>query len=141
MDANLLDFLKTRVALFKNISEEKIDALIKSSRVRTFESNEAIIEFGKEGVFLGIMIEGEAETSFVDDGGLRHHVVTMKPGDVFGEISLMTGDRTMADVIAVGHCRILLIPQAQFSLMLATNPQAIKFLAKLISDRSKKVGA
>ena len=28
MDANLLDFLKTRVALFKNISEEKIDALI-----------------------------------------------------------------------------------------------------------------
>ncbi len=141
MDANLMAFLKAHVALFKNIPEEKIGELIKSSRVRTFEANEAIIECGNEGAFLGIMIEGEAEASFSDDSGARHRLATMKPGDVFGEISLMTGDRTMADIIAVGHCHVLLIPQAQFSLMLATNPQAIRYLSKLISDRSKNIGA
>jgi len=141
MDTNLAGFLKANVSIFKNIPEPKINDLIKASHLRTFETNEAVIECGEEGTFLGIMIEGEAEVSFADDSGTRHRLALLKPGDLFGEMSLMTGDRTVADVIGTGHCHALLIPQNAFSTMLAANPSAIMSLSKLISDRSRKIGA
>ena len=50
--------------------------------------NEAIIEFGEEGRFLGILLEGEVEVSIVDDGGQRHRLGVLKAGDVFGEMVL-----------------------------------------------------
>ena len=39
------------------------------------------------------------------------HTIVLEVGDVFGEMSVLTGDRTVADVIAGNRCLVLLIPQ------------------------------
>ncbi len=141
MAADIAGFLQASVQLFKNLPREKIEALVKGSRVATFESNEAVIEFGEEGRFLGIMLEGEAEVSFADDTGKRHKLANLKPGDIFGEMSLMTGDKTTADVIGTKPSKALLVPQDLFSTIIATHPPAIRYLSKLLADRSKRTGA
>ena len=141
MAGNISDFLRKNVSLFKDLPEDKIQQLLKGARVTTFEPNEAVVEFGEEGRFLGVVLEGEAEVSYADDSGMRHRVAVLNSGDVFGEMSLMTGDKTTADVIGISRCKALFIPQELFSTIIATHPPSIRYLSKLLSDRAKQRGA
>ncbi len=134
---NIHNFLKENVQLFKDFPDESLQKIIDESRVVTFEANEAIIEFGEEGRFLGVLIDGEAVASNTDNNGQSHRLWVMKSGDIFGEMSLMTGDRTIADVIGLTRCTALIIPQSVFSTALVTRPSAIQYLSKVIADRLK----
>ncbi len=137
MDLDVLHFLRDSVGLFKDVPEEKIAALLERSRVLSFEANEAIVEFGEEGNFLGVLMDGEAEVSWGDDAGERHRVAVLKSGDVFGEMSLMTGDRTTADVIGITRCRALIIPSDVFSSFVVGAPSAMRHVSRLIADRAR----
>ncbi|MGA1868002.1 MAG: acetate/propionate family kinase [bacterium] len=130
-------FLATKVELFHNFPEDKLTELIEGSHLTTFEGNEAVIEFGEIGRFLGILIEGEAEASVTDDAGEKYRIALLKSGDIFGEISLMTGDRTTADIIGISRCKALFIPHDLFSRLLITYPPAVMYLSRLLSERSK----
>jgi acetate kinase len=136
----LIDFLKNKVTLFEDFSDSNLTDLIEGSDLVYFEENEAAIEFGEQGRFLGVLIEGEAEVSVTDSAGTAHHIDTLKPGDVFGEISLMTGNNTIADVIGKTRMKALIIPQSLFSSLLVTNIQAIRYISRLISERLAKYG-
>jgi acetate kinase len=134
-----VNFLSTQVSLFKGFKEDDLNKLVKDSRIVTFEPNEAIIEFGEAGRFLGILLDGKAEVSVTDDKGDKHRIDVLEPGEIFGEMSLMTGDKTMADVIGISRCKALLIPQALFSQMIITHPPAIMQISRTISERLKKI--
>ncbi len=133
----IIQFLREHVELFRNFPQNLLEKLAAEARVTTFEPNEAIIEFGSEGRFLGVMIEGEAEVSVTDDGGDKHILYVIKPGDIFGEISLMTGDRSMADLIGLTRCKVLLWLQSFISTILTTYPPAVTYLSKTIVNRLK----
>ncbi|MGD2085374.1 MAG: acetate/propionate family kinase [Candidatus Aminicenantes bacterium] len=133
----IMQFLREQVELFRDFPQNLLEKLVAEVRVTTFEPNEAIIEFGSEGRYLGVMIEGEAEASVTDDGGDKHILDVLKPGDIFGEISLMTGDRSMADVIGLTRCKVLLWLQRFISSILTTYPPAVAYLSKTIVNRLK----
>jgi acetate kinase len=140
MPDNVATFLQSNVPLFKSLPSDKLTELINGSRVITIEPNEAVVEFGEEGRFLGVLLEGEAEVSYSDDSGERHRVAVLKTSDIFGEISLMTGDRTTADIIGISRCKLLIVPHEVFSTIIATDPPSIRCLSKLISDRARRRG-
>jgi len=52
-------------------------------------------------------------------------------------MSLLTGEPTSADVIALEKCKLLLIPQEIFSTVVAVNPDAVRVIAKTVTDRLK----
>lgn len=133
----VVEFLKEQVALFKDFSETQLEELVRGARVTTFEPNEALIEFGEQRRVFGVLLEGEAEASITDDSGDKHTLGTLKAGDIFGEMSLMTGNRSMADVIGITRCNALLWPQSLFSTILTTHPPAIAYLSKTIVKRLK----
>jgi acetate kinase len=132
-------FLKQNVPLFRDFSDDLLQKLVAGSKVVGFEPNEAIIEFGSEGRFLGVLLAGEAEVSVTDESGRPHRVRLLKAGDIYGEISLMTGDRTVANVIGATPGQTLLIPQPLFSTILMTQGSAIKYLSRLLVDRMKQL--
>ena len=51
------------------------------------------------GKMFGVLISGHAEISMTDNTGTRSVVSQLNAGDVFGVLSLLTGDRVTADVI------------------------------------------
>lgn len=136
--SDILDFLQKEVPLFKDFPSERLENLVKGSKVTTFEPNEAVLSFGEEGRFLGVLIDGEAEVSVTDDSGEIHRISVLKPGEMFGEMSLMTGDRTTASVIGLTHCKALIVPYQVFSTVLITHPPAVRYMSKTISERLKK---
>jgi acetate kinase len=132
----LLDLLKS-LPLFQSFSAEKLEELVEKSHVKTFAPQEVIIQFSQPGRFLGIMLEGEAEAVISEKTGERIRLGLLKRGHILGEASLLTGEPTNANVIALTKCKLFLIPQAIFSIFLAVNPDAVRIMAKTITDRLK----
>ena len=121
--------------LFQSFAPGKLEELVKKSHVKNFAPREVIIQFGQRGRFLGIMLEGEAEAVIIGKAGERIRLGFLKKGNILGEASLLTGEPTNADVIALTKCELMLIPQALFSTFLAVNPDAVRIMAKTITDR------
>jgi acetate kinase len=65
----------------------------------------------------------------------------LAPGDVFGVMSLLTGDRIVADVIAGNRCFVLMIPQEVFNTHILTNPKAVGYLSRLLAERTRAMSS
>jgi len=87
----------------------------------------------------GVLISGHAEISMTDNTGTRSVVSQLNAGDVFGVLSLLTGDRVTADVIAGNRCFALMIPQAVFNSHILTNPKAVAYLSRLLAERTRAI--
>jgi acetate kinase len=131
---HLVQFL-SELPLFKDFLTEEIKELIERSQIKEFSPQEIIIPIGQPGRFLGIIIEGKAEAVITDKSGERKLLGMLNQGDFLGEISLLTGEPTNADVIALSKCRLLMIPHDVFVVFLTVNPHAVRIMAKAISER------
>ncbi|HXE40075.1 MAG TPA: cyclic nucleotide-binding domain-containing protein, partial [Azonexus sp.] len=136
-EIDLKRFFLEEVRLFENFPADKVEEIVIKSRLATYEGNEAILETGDEGKFIGVMISGHAEISMTDNTGTRAVISQLEKGDVFGVMSLLTGDRIVADVIAGNRCFVLMIPQEVFNSHILTNPKAVGYLSRLLADRTR----
>lgn len=136
-EIDLKRFFLEQVRLFENFSADQVEEIVIRSRLATYEGNEAILETGDEGKFIGVMISGHAEISMTDNTGSRTVISQLEAGDVFGVMSLLTGDRIVADVIAGNRCFVLMIPQAVFNTHILTNPKAVGYLSRQLADRTR----
>ena len=134
-------FLAEHVRLFAGFSPEKIESILAGSEIRSFEGKEAIRECGEPGEHFGVMLSGRAEISLAGVIGERTVIGELNDGDVFGEMSLLTGDRTVTDIIASKRCFVLLIPQSVFNRDIVTQPKAVMFLSRLLAERVKSNAA
>lgn len=136
-EIDLKRFFLEQVRLFENFPADKVEEIVIKSRLATYEGNEAILETGDEGKFIGVMISGHAEISMTDNTGTRAVISQLEKGDVFGVMSLLTGDRIVADVIAGNRCFVLMIPQEVFNTHILTNPKAVGYLSRVLADRTR----
>ena len=136
-EIDLKRFFLEQVRLFENFSADKVEEIVTQSSLATYEGNEAILETGDEGRCIGVVISGHAEISMTDNTGTRAVIGQLEAGDVFGVMSLLTGDRIVADVIAGNRCFVLLIPQDVFNTHILTNPKAVGYLSRLLAERTR----
>ena len=135
------DFLRTKVSLFQHLPSDRLTDLVQGARLVSYEPHEAAVEFGEEASFLGVLVEGELSASVIADGGQRQVLGHLQAGDTFGEMALMSGDKTMADLIAETRCQVLRIPVALFQSVILTEPRAVQHLSKTVVERFKQVMA
>jgi acetate kinase len=141
MDKLMIEFLKKKVDLFKLLSDKRLEDILQGSRVQSYDANEAIIRFGEDASFLGVLLEGTLSVSVIAEGGLRKEIGKFNAGDTFGEMALLSGDKTMADFIAEIPCRVLRIPVTLFQTLVLTDAAALKHISKTVIERFKEVMA
>lgn len=137
----LIDFLKQRVGLCQHFTDDRLIEIVKESRILSYESNEAVIEFGENADFLGVLLEGELDAYVPADAGESRVVAQFSAGDSFGEMALMSGEKTMANFIARTRCKVLRIPITVFQSAIMTNPAAVQHISKTITERMKQLMA
>ncbi len=140
-EIDLNRFFLEQVRLFETFPADKVEEIVRQSRLATFEGNEAILETGDTGNSIGVVISGHAEISNADNTGTRKVIVQLEAGDVFGVMSALTGDPIMADVIAGNRCFVLLIPHDVFTTHILTNPKAVGYLSRLLAERMRAIAA
>lgn len=69
----------------------------------------------------------------------RRLATVLTPNDLFiGEMAFLLNDRRTATILAVGNCKLLRIPKADFLLMIRQNPHYGIFLSKILAQRLVK---
>jgi acetate kinase len=138
---NTHDFLKQKVGVFKNFSDERLKQLVEGARAVSFEANEAIAHCGAEAAHFGVVLSGTVNASVLAEGGTRQPLGQLQAGDTFGEGALMTGNPLLADFIAGSHCEVLLIPVSLFQSVIVSEPGAVQHISRTIVERMKLLTA
>ena len=120
--------------LFACLDDAQIDTIVSASRMNHFGRGERVIEEGTEGSSMFILLRGSAQVS-VDQGGNSIRVGVLRPGECFGEMSLLTGERRTATVRAEGDCEVLEIDQPAMGRILRDAPGCLHQLSDLLAAR------
>jgi acetate kinase len=130
----IINLLK-KAPVFDKVSAESLNLMAEKAELREFSGGEKIIPFGVEGRHFGVVVAGEVEASRSLAGGGTDAFKILRPGEYFGEMSLMTGEPTTADIVALGKTRVILVPHDALAPVLAREPALTAELARTISRR------
>jgi len=120
--------------LFKSLTDAQLDALFPRGQAVHFGRDEKLIHQGDDGESMFILVQGKAHVT-VDRDGNHTHVAALGPGDCFGEMSLLTGEKRSATVVAVSDCEVVEIGKAVLAQSLKENPQLVTQLGELLAKR------
>lgn len=135
------DFLKSRVSLFKEFPDDRLQELVKGSRTDSFEVNEAVAHCGDEPAYLNVIMRGAVSASAIGEGGARQVLGRFEAGSTFGELALMTGDKLLADFIAESPSEVLRIPVSLFQSIIMVAPGAVQQVSRTMAGRLQEVMA
>ncbi len=120
--------------LFKCLTDDQLDALLPRGRLAHFGRGEKLIEQGENGDSMFLLVDGEANV-IVNRNGVQAHVASLRSGDCFGEMSLLTGERRSATVVANSDCEVVQIDKAILAGSLKENPELLGKLSELLAQR------
>jgi len=129
-----------RVDFLRLLPEEALDKLASLSRTLPFMPGEAIIRQGDPGAELFIVQRGEVA---VNVGRSETHSVAelarLGPGEFFGEMSLMTGEKRAATVRAFTECEIVEVGKDAFQSVIASDPKFVEPITRILADRQHAI--
>jgi small-conductance mechanosensitive channel/CRP-like cAMP-binding protein len=129
-----------RVDFLRLLPEEALDKLAQLSRTLPFMPGEAIIRQGDPGAELYIVQRGEV--AVVVGRSETHSVAELArlgPGEFFGEMSLMTGEKRAATVRAFNECEIVEVGKEAFQAVIAPDPKIVEPITRILADRQHAI--
>jgi CRP-like cAMP-binding protein len=108
-----------RLSLFAGLAAPQLEAVAAVLDDASFPRGARVIREGFEGESFYVITDGEAAVQIDGQERARLH-----PGDFFGEVSILTGDATAADVVAeTEELRCAVLPGAELVPMLRAHPE------------------
>jgi small-conductance mechanosensitive channel len=120
--------------LFKSFSDDQLDALFPRGQITNYGRGERLIEQGANGDSMFLLVKGEANV-VVNRNGFDTHVASLRSGDCFGEMSLLTGEKRSASVVADSDCEVVEIGKPVLANSLKENPELLTKLSTLLAQR------
>jgi CRP-like cAMP-binding protein len=124
----------SKLNLFKSIPEDSFDSLVTSISITDYAPEELLFNEGTTAQSLYIIQQGEVNILY---GG--QSAMTLRPGSVLGEVSILTGNPLRASAQAVRATKIIQIPKAIIDEMRAAYPVVEKELATLAEQLLQKM--
>jgi len=118
-------------SIFESLEARHIDDIVPYLKVKKYQKGERIISRGDPGRHLYIILAGKVEVLSGDD----LHMAFLEKGDVFGEMSLLSGDPVGATVGAVEPTPILYLHSRDFRQVLNQHPPLQMYFARLLAKR------
>jgi len=118
-------------SFFKTLDENEIRELVSFLKLKKFVTDEFVIKKGEPGTNLFIILFGKVEV--VGDDNIS--IAFLGRGEVFGEMSLLSGDPVGATIKVVQATTILYINGREFRNVLTKFPSLQMYFARLLAKR------
>lgn len=103
-------------------------------RCREVAPGTELIAQGETSEGLFAVVTGTARVARTDGGG-ESILAELGPGDVFGEMSLLTGEPAVATVTAHSRMLVLQLPRTTFREVIMTHPQVLAAVGDIAESR------
>ncbi|HEY3447005.1 MAG TPA: cyclic nucleotide-binding domain-containing protein [Myxococcales bacterium] len=132
----LLTNMMATSPLFKQFDKNERKVLVEKFKAREVKPEEVIVTEGLPADGLYVVMSGEVYVRKKKDG-VEVRLATIKEGDLFGEISLLTKSAATATVAAARRSTILRLPRTAFDELISTHPQILMLVSDLSDERLK----
>lgn len=123
-----------KISLFKTLTDAELTTLASSIRNAPFVAGEAMARQNAVAHSLYIIVKGTASVH-VDIGGVAHEVATLRDGDFFGEMGLLTGAPRSATVLAMTDVECYRLGIAGFEEILHSRPEIAEHISHTLAQR------
>jgi CPA2 family monovalent cation:H+ antiporter-2 len=122
--------LAKKFPVFSSIDPHAIEELPTYFRARRAAPGERLIRAGDRADAVYFISRGAVEVS------VAGRKIPLGPGDFFGEMALLSGERRSADVTAVDYCDLLILDQQDFKQFIAKYPALRAELDEMAAQRA-----
>jgi CPA1 family monovalent cation:H+ antiporter len=119
-----------RVSLFAALDQETIVQVGKRLRALVAFPGEKIVRIGSPSDAMYFVAAGEVTVH------ARTVTVTLKEGDFFGEMGLLSSQPRNADVVANGYCHLLVLYKKDFNQLLSRKPEVRAAIEEVAARRA-----
>src|SRR5262245_39426425 len=123
-----------RVPLFSGFSAEDLRRVAEISRIVEMPAGSLVTEMGGPGDSFFVIVDGTVEVRTPVSSGNQ-----LRPGDFFGEMSLIDGDPRSATISATTDLRLLIVDRWHFWKLLEKNPELMRRILTLLSRRVRRL--
>lgn len=120
------------------LTEEARRAFLASMDVKKFKAGERMITRGEKGDKMYILQEGVSNVNVDTENDTyqeTHQIVSLKPGDLFGEMALVTGEPRIANVDAETDVVALEIGAEKFDALCDEHFSFREILTKIVQEK------
>ena len=121
--------------LFATFPMEALAELVSVGTIVTYQPGQTCLREGEAGEIFGIVLSGQLEARCRRGGTRGEKIGTIEVGECFGEMSLLTGNPTGAEVTAAVESQAVVFLQEAIGPLIAVNREAVRFLVALIARR------
>ena len=124
--------------IFADLEPEAFDQLCRYARHTTLKRGGTLFSKGDPGNSLYAVISGTVKMSVSSADGRNAILNIIGPGEIFGEMALLTGRTRSADAIANSSCELFVIDRREFIPFVKSQPAlAMKFI-ELLCERLRQ---
>ncbi len=120
-------------ALFRPFTKQERRHLIELFKASEVPGGTVILRAGELSEGLYVVLSGQVE---VRKG--NEVVASLREGELFGEMSLLTRSPAAASVVALRRTSLLRMPRGDFNTIMMTHPQILELVSELAEDRRKQ---
>ena len=124
-----------RLDLLSPMTDKELRVLAERLRYAPFAHGNVISRQGAVAHWLYIIIHGEADIYLDANGGERHVIRTLGPGDFFGEMGMMTGAPRSASVAARTDVECYRLDKEAFEDILRARPAIAEEISSVLVTR------
>ena len=125
--------LLAHVPLFQGFAPRDLDALVPAARSITVAARQELFHKGDAGSQLYVVIDGRLKALATSTEGNEIVFNVMGPGEVFGEVALLSESPRSATVRAIERCDLLVLDRRDFLAFLKRSPDvAVRMLTVLV---------
>ena len=118
--------------LFKGLSDSELDATIACLQLCGGREGTVLVAQDRPGDGLYIVYSGRVKVVMYGANGREVTLAILRPGEVFGELSMLDGGPRSATVVAMSDAQLLALPREDCMRHLQRNPQtALNLLGEL----------
>jgi CRP-like cAMP-binding protein len=110
----------SRLSLFADLSYSEIEALLPMVEEVLYHEGQWVVRRGEVDVGLNIIVDGEVSVVLEGD-----ELAALSKGSFFGEISVLLGEPTVADIIARTPLQCLFVRPEDVEDFLVANPRVM----------------
>lgn len=119
-----------KVPLFSKLSKKELEQVAHIADELDLPNGKLMAEEGDRGREFFVLLEGEADVTKGDKS-----INTMREGDFFGEIALVTQMPRTASVRATTDVRVLVVTEHDFGALLKHSPEVSRGVAEALAER------
>jgi small-conductance mechanosensitive channel/CRP-like cAMP-binding protein len=123
------------------LSRDELKTLARDVKRTRFTHGEVLMRQGDEGESFYVLVQGKVQGSITSSDTARPIEFELKPGALFGEMSLLTGLPRSATMTAVTNCELLEFDQGAFAHLLSLREEIPRVLSDLAAARAKENAA